>query len=233
VSDDLLPTRPCAAATVFVTIQQRVWKHYPENASRRTIAAVPSGYLASITRGATLGGAALCPSFVPFASKPCVIRVIVARAKGRNSRSNSAKSLMDHAWQKAPGPDCKTSTPGSNPGGASKTARSVPVTWVTVRGGRFRGFAGKLVGGTYCNDDNRRSLCTYGTSRRQVGPSPIFTTLVTNVTLASPTRPVTSQHPGVGKMTYVDWKPRWPYPPRTSARKGGAVASRRRPSMVS
>jgi hypothetical protein len=41
----------------------------------------------------------------------------------------------------------------------------------------------------------------YGTSRRQGGPSPIFTTRVTNVTLASLTRPVTSQQPGVGKIT--------------------------------
>jgi hypothetical protein len=41
----------------------------------------------------------------------------------------------------------------------------------------------------------------YGTSSlRHAGPSPIFTTLVTNVTLDWPTLPVTSQQPGVGKI---------------------------------
>jgi len=40
----------------------------------------------------------------------------------------------------------------------------------------------------------------YGTSLRHFGPLPTFTTFVTNVTLELPTRPVTSQHPGVGKI---------------------------------
>jgi hypothetical protein len=40
----------------------------------------------------------------------------------------------------------------------------------------------------------------YGTSLRHFGPSPTFTTFVTNVTLESPTCPVTSQQPGVGKI---------------------------------
>ena len=55
-----------------------------------------------------------------------------------------------------------------------------------------RCWAAVLPGGRFQN---------YGTSRRQAGPSPIFTTIVTNVTLASPTRPVTSQQPGVEKIT--------------------------------
>jgi hypothetical protein len=34
-----------------------------------------------------------------------------------------------------PGPVCKTSIPGSNPGGASKISRSIPETWVTLHSG--------------------------------------------------------------------------------------------------
>ena len=47
---------------------------------------------------------------------------------------------------------------------------------------------GRLLGPVYCGGSHR------------AGPSPIFTTNVVNVRLAVPTRPVTSQQPGVGKI---------------------------------
>jgi hypothetical protein len=55
------------------------------------------------------------------------------------------------------------------------------------------------VGRRYCPGGR---LSTPAGSNR-AGPSPIFTTFVTNVRLASPTRAVTSQHPAVEKITYV------------------------------
>jgi hypothetical protein len=55
---------------------------------------------------------------------------------------------------------------------------------------------------------------------------------VTTVRETLPTRPVTSQHPGVGKMTAEAWKPVGPYPAGTQDRTRGAVASSRRPVIV-
>jgi hypothetical protein len=66
-------------------------------------------------------GAVCCPFFVPIASKPLVILVIVVRAKGVGFPNDSAKCLTRRAGRKCSDPDCKTSTPGSNPGGASKS----------------------------------------------------------------------------------------------------------------
>ncbi len=60
-----------------------------------------------------------------------------------------------------------------------------------------------------------------------------FRTRATNVRLASPAFPVTSQQPTVGKRIAVDWKPVSPYPSGMFAASGGAGASSRRPAMVS
>jgi hypothetical protein len=51
-----------------------------------------------------------------------------------------------------------------------------------------------------------RSLeISYKSPRIQAGPSPILITRATNVSSTSPTLPVTSQQPGVGKISTLGW----------------------------
>ena len=73
------------------------------------------------------------------------IKVSMTRPKASRSEAPGAKVRRPYfAWEKSTfpyedclssGSDCKTSIPGSNPGGASIRLRSIPGTWVTVRSG--------------------------------------------------------------------------------------------------
>src|SRR5687768_18139737 len=65
-----------------------------------------------------------CPRLHTFVRTSRISR----KAKGCCFPNDLVKSLWRKDWRKAPEPVCKTSIPGSNPGGASKIFRSIPET---------------------------------------------------------------------------------------------------------
>jgi hypothetical protein len=70
-------------------------------------------------------------TYLPLVAVDCV-----------NRRGRTFQVSFDPQFRPAPSPSgkaevCKTSIPGSNPGGASKILRSIPVRWVTVHSGHI------------------------------------------------------------------------------------------------
>ena len=67
------------------------------------------------------------PEIVPIATEDLVILVFVVEAKGRGFPNDLAKLLIHRGRRNLPDQGCKTSIPGSNPGGASRFFKHSPL----------------------------------------------------------------------------------------------------------